>query len=159
MQVAGAYIRRGRPLMHARRRLINHSLSLRRPYSQLQEEQQQQQHPPHNDHEPVIFSGIQPTGVPHLGNYLGAMRQWKRLQDSAPAGTKLLFSIVDFHAITMPQDAAVLMQRKHKMLAALIAVGLDPDRSILFYQSSVRHLWIKKEKWLGNKRYECRTNL
>ncbi|KAI1304310.1 tryptophanyl-tRNA synthetase [Xylaria venustula] len=85
----------------------------------------------------VIFSGIQPTGIPHLGNYLGAMRQWKRLQDMAGDPDKLLFSIVDLHAITMPQDAESLQNRKREMLAALLAVGLDPKKSTLFYQSSV----------------------
>ncbi|KAK8003195.1 hypothetical protein PG989_002914 [Apiospora arundinis] len=84
-----------------------------------------------------IFSGIQPTGVPHLGNYLGAMRQWKRLQDEAPQGTKLFFSIVDLHAITMPQDAPVLRQRSREMMASLLAIGLDPAKSTIFYQSSV----------------------
>ncbi|KAI1115048.1 hypothetical protein F5Y14DRAFT_450407 [Nemania sp. NC0429] len=85
----------------------------------------------------VIFSGIQPTGVPHLGNYLGAMRQWKRLQDAAGDEDKLIFSIVDLHAITMPQDAEGLRFRKREMLAALLAIGLDPNKSTLFYQSSV----------------------
>ncbi|KAI5928784.1 hypothetical protein F4810DRAFT_705716 [Camillea tinctor] len=85
----------------------------------------------------VIFSGIQPTGIPHLGNYLGAMRQWKRIQDKAKEGDKLFWSIVDLHAITMPQDAESLRQRKRQMLAALIAIGLDPEKSHMFYQSSV----------------------
>jgi tryptophanyl-tRNA synthetase len=85
----------------------------------------------------VIFSGIQPTGTPHLGNYLGALQSWKQLQDGASAGTKLLFCIVDLHAITLPQEASVLRQRRREMLAAFLAVGLDPERSVLFYQSSV----------------------
>lgn len=85
----------------------------------------------------VIFSGIQPTGVPHLGNYLGALQQWVRLQTSAQADTKLLYSVVDLHAITIPQDAKQLRQWKREALATLLAVGLDPERSILFYQSSV----------------------
>lgn len=85
----------------------------------------------------VIFSGIQPTGVPHLGNYLGALQQWKRMQDEAAPGSKLLYSIVDLHAITVPQQAAMLRQWKREMLAALLAVGLDPSRSTIFYQSSV----------------------
>ncbi|KAK8100551.1 tryptophanyl-tRNA synthetase [Apiospora kogelbergensis] len=86
-----------------------------------------------------IFSGIQPTGVPHLGNYLGAMRQWKQLQDEASSspGTKLFFSIVDLHAITMPQDAPVLRQRRREMMASLLAIGLNPAKSTIFYQSSV----------------------
>jgi tryptophanyl-tRNA synthetase len=86
----------------------------------------------------VIFSGIQPTGIPHLGNYLGALQNWKRLQDEAQPGTKLLYSIVDLHAITLPQQAPMLRQWKREMLAALLAVGLDAERSSIFYQSSVR---------------------
>lgn len=86
----------------------------------------------------MIFSGIQPTGIPHLGNYLGALQNWKQLQDGARPGTKLLYSIVDLHAITVPQQAPMLRQWKREMLAALLAVGLDPERSSIFYQSSVR---------------------
>ncbi|KAL1855845.1 Tryptophan--tRNA ligase, mitochondrial [Diaporthe australafricana] len=85
----------------------------------------------------VIFSGIQPTGVPHLGNYLGALSRWATLQDEAAAGTRLLFSVVDLHAITMPQEAAQLRRWRREMLAALLAVGLDPARSTIFHQSSV----------------------
>ena len=85
----------------------------------------------------VIFSGIQPTGVPHLGNYLGALRQWKRLQNEAPPSTQLLFSVVDLHAITTRQDAYQLRQWKRETLATLLAVGLDPERSTIFYQSTV----------------------
>lgn len=87
----------------------------------------------------VVFSGIQPTGIPHLGNYLGALRQWKRLQDQAE-GTddRLLFSVVDLHAITMPQEASQLRTRRREMLASLMAVGLDPEKgSTIFFQSSV----------------------
>jgi tryptophanyl-tRNA synthetase len=87
--------------------------------------------------ERVIFSGIQPTGVPHLGNYLGALREWVKLQDTAPPGTKLLYSIVDLHAITSRLDPQRLKQWKRETLATLLAVGLNPDRSIIFYQSSV----------------------
>lgn len=86
---------------------------------------------------PVIFSGIQPTGVPHLGNYLGALREWVKLQDSAEEGTKLLFSIVDLHALTVPQDAKQLRTWRREAFATLLAVGLDPKRSTIFYQSSV----------------------
>lgn len=85
----------------------------------------------------MIFSGIQPTGVPHLGNYLGALQQWVKLQDTASPGTKLLYSIVDLHAITTPQDPLQLKQWKREGIATLLAIGLDPERSILFYQSSV----------------------
>lgn len=96
---------------------------------------------------PVIFSGIQPTGVPHLGNYLGALRQWVKLQDEAEPGTKLLFSIVDLHALTVPQDAQQLRKWRREAFATLLAVGLDPKRSTIFYQSSVSRahpLWLSK---------------
>ncbi|KAI0382664.1 tryptophanyl-tRNA synthetase [Hypomontagnella monticulosa] len=90
----------------------------------------------------VVFSGIQPTGVPHLGNYLGALRQWKRLQDetqkAGSEGARLFFSVVDWHAITMPQDANALRVQRREMMAALLAIGLDPDKgSTIFFQSAV----------------------
>lgn len=85
----------------------------------------------------VIFSGIQPTGVPHLGNYLGALQQWARLQNEASPSTQLLYSIVDLHAITTNQDADQLRRWKRETLATLLAVGLDPERSTIFYQSAV----------------------
>lgn len=87
--------------------------------------------------EPVIFSGIQPTGVPHLGNYLGALHQWVKLQQDATEGTKLFFSIVDLHALTVPQDPAQLKKWRKEAFATLLAVGLDPKRSTIFYQSGV----------------------
>lgn len=94
----------------------------------------------------VIFSGIQPTGVPHLGNYLGALRQWVKLQNEADEDTTLLFSIVDLHAITMKQEPKQLVQWKKEMLASLMAVGLDWQRSIIFDQSAVKQhaelMWI-----------------
>lgn len=92
--------------------------------------------PPTND--PVIFSGIQPTGVPHLGNYLGALREWVRLQNDATEGTRLFFSIADLHSLTVPQDSSQLREWRKQTLATLLAVGLDPARCTLFYQSSVR---------------------
>ena len=85
----------------------------------------------------VIFSGIQPTGIPHLGNYLGALQQWVRLQYSEPPSTKLFFSIVDLHALTIRQDREHLRRWKTETLAALLAVGLDPTRSTIFFQSDV----------------------
>lgn len=85
----------------------------------------------------VIFSGIQPTGVPHIGNYLGALQQWVRLQNEETSTTKLIFSIVDLHAITVQQDASRLRRWKKETLAALLAVGLDPKRCTIFYQSDV----------------------
>lgn len=94
----------------------------------------------------VIFSGIQPTGIPHLGNYLGALKQWVKLQDDAAPDTTLLFSIVDLHAITINQDPLQLKTWRKQMLASLLAVGLDPKRCIIFAQSSVKQhaelMWI-----------------
>jgi tryptophanyl-tRNA synthetase len=80
-----------------------------------------------------IFSGIQPTGRKHLGNYIGAIRQYVEGQDRGEA----IYCIVDLHAITVPQDPAELRQRLHDTTALLIAAGLDPDRCILFRQSDV----------------------
>ncbi|SCV30224.1 related to tryptophan-tRNA ligase, mitochondrial [Fusarium fujikuroi] len=84
----------------------------------------------------VIFSGIQPTGIPHLGNYAGALRQWVKLQEGHKED-KLIYSIVDLHAITTPQPADVLRKSKREALAALLAIGIDPEKVTLFYQSSV----------------------
>lgn len=81
-----------------------------------------------------VFSGIQPTGNLHLGNYLGAIRNWVRMQDSH----ECLFCVVDLHAITMAQNPAALRAGIREMTAALIASGLDPQRCILFNQSAVR---------------------
>jgi tryptophanyl-tRNA synthetase len=91
-----------------------------------------------NDSNQVIFSGIQPTGVPHLGNYLGALQQWVHLQNTSSPSTKLLYSIVDLHAITIPQNPGQLKQWRRESLATLMAVGLDEKRCGMFYQSSVR---------------------
>lgn len=88
--------------------------------------------------ERVVFSGIQPTGVPHLGNYLGALQQWVDLQKEAPPKTRLFYCVVDLHAITLFQDPRQLQKWRRETLAALLAVGLDPDRCTLFFQSSVR---------------------
>lgn len=76
--------------------------------------------------------------MPHLGNYLGALRQWVKLQDEAPASTTLLYSIVDLHAVTVEQDPDQLVLWEAEMLATLLAVGLDPKRSTIFFQSDVR---------------------
>ncbi|KAF7720954.1 Tryptophan--tRNA ligase, mitochondrial [Apophysomyces ossiformis] len=89
----------------------------------------------------VIFSGIQPTGTPHLGNYLGALANWAKLQEPDPVTNETAttyYSIVDLHAITMPQDPATLRKAKLDMATGLLACGVDPKRSILFEQSQVR---------------------
>lgn len=86
----------------------------------------------------TIFSGIQPTGVPHIGNYLGALQNWVKLQDSAGKDDTLIFSIVDLHAITVPKNPEILRSNKRELLASLLAIGLSPHRSILYEQSTVR---------------------
>ena len=80
-----------------------------------------------------IFSGIQPTGNLHLGNYLGAIRNWVALQDDFES----IYCVVDLHAITVPQDPAQLRQSTREVTASLIAAGISPERSILFNQSRV----------------------
>jgi tryptophanyl-tRNA synthetase len=85
----------------------------------------------------IIFSGIQPTGIPHLGNYLGALREWVKLQDDAASTDQLFFSIVDLHAITVKQDPERLLQSKKEMFMSLLAIGLDPKKSSIFEQSKV----------------------
>jgi len=85
----------------------------------------------------VIFSGIQPTGIPHLGNYLGALRQWIKLQDEVSPDDQCYFSIVDLHAITIPQEPSSLQRWRKEMYASLLAIGLDPKKSTIFYQSDV----------------------
>lgn len=85
----------------------------------------------------VVFSGIQPTGIPHLGNYLGALREWVRLQDTKKPDGKLFFSIVDLHALTVAQHPEQLRRWRRESFATLLAVGLDPEKSTMFYQSSI----------------------
>jgi tryptophanyl-tRNA synthetase len=80
-----------------------------------------------------IFSGIQPTGRKHLGNYIGAIRQYVEGQDRGES----IYCVVDLHALTVPQDPAELRERMHDTVAILLAAGLDPDRCILFRQSDV----------------------
>src|SRR5256885_8317765 len=83
---------------------------------------------------PRVLSGIQPTaGSFHLGNYLGALRQWVSLQEAAEA----FYCVVDLHAITVPQDPAVLRRNTLVSAAQLLAIGVDPGRSTLFVQSHV----------------------
>src|SRR5918911_1949221 len=76
-----------------------------------------------------IFSGIQPTGAKHLGNYIGAIRQWVEAQDDS------LFCIVDLHSISVAYDPEDLRESTYSLAALLIACGLDPERCILFVQS------------------------
>ena len=80
-----------------------------------------------------IVSGVQPTGELHLGNYLGALRQWVALQAEA----ECFFMLADLHAITIPQNPKELRERTVDTAALLLAMGIDPERSVLFLQSQV----------------------
>ncbi len=85
-----------------------------------------------------IVSGIQPTGNLHLGNYLGAIRNWVKMQDeNAAAGGDTLFFLADMHAITVYNDPASLTANTREMAAALIAAGVDPAKAVLFNQARV----------------------
>jgi len=83
----------------------------------------------------VIFSGIQPTGRKHLGNYIGAIIQYVAGQDRADPA---IYCIVDLHAVTVPYEPAELRERTYDTAAILIAAGLDPERCILFRQGDVQ---------------------
>ena len=84
-------------------------------------------------HPPLVFSGMQPTGKLHLGNYLGAIRNWIKMQEEYHC----LYCVVDLHAITMPFDPAELRESTRSVAAAYFASGVDPRRSIVFNQSQV----------------------
>lgn len=82
-----------------------------------------------------IFSGIQPSDVIHIGNYIGAVKRWVEYQEDVEKDN--IFCVVDLHALTVPQDPEVLHERTLELMALFLAVGLDPDKSILFVQSHV----------------------
>lgn len=82
---------------------------------------------------PVVFSGIQPTGQIHIGNYFGAVKRWAAEQDRS----ENIFCLVDMHAITVPQEPAVLRDKTLETAAILLAAGIDPAKSHLFVQSDV----------------------
>jgi tryptophanyl-tRNA synthetase len=81
----------------------------------------------------TVFSGIQPTGNIHIGNYLGALRNWVALQGEYDC----IYCVVDLHAITVPQDPAAFPTERRNAAKVLLAMGVDPSRSLLYYQSRV----------------------
>ena len=81
----------------------------------------------------MLFSGVKPTSIPTLGNYIGAFKQWNTLQHQYPS----IFCIVDSHAITVAQDPKILRQLTLEVAAAYIAIGLDPKKTTIFIQSEV----------------------
>jgi tryptophanyl-tRNA synthetase len=86
-----------------------------------------------NNNQPILFSGIQPSGQLHIGNYIGAIKNWVKLQTEYDC----LFSLVDLHAITVRQDPKVLRHNCYDGLALYIACGLDPEKNTIFCQSHV----------------------
>lgn len=88
---------------------------------------------PGADTRPRVFSGIQPSGALHLGNYLGAIKRWVAEQDQ----NDNIFCIVDLHAITVPQDPAALHEATRELAAVFFACGLDPERVAVFVQSQI----------------------
>ena len=90
--------------------------------------------PQSNEKKPIIFSGIQPTGVMTLGNYLGALKNWGKLQDDYNCA----YCIVDLHAITVRQDPKALKENIIRAYALMLSCGVDPQKSIAFIQSHVK---------------------
>ena len=82
---------------------------------------------------PIIFSGMQATGVPSLGNYIGAIKNWVSLQED----NRCLYCVVDLHSITVRHDPAEFRQKSRDVLTLFIALGLDPEEHIIYYQSHV----------------------
>jgi tryptophanyl-tRNA synthetase len=87
-----------------------------------------------NTNQKTIFSGIQPSGNLHLGNYLGAIKQWVDMQDDY----NCIFCVVDYHAITVPQDPAKLAEKVIEVAKIYLAAGIDPKKSIIFRQSDIK---------------------
>jgi tryptophanyl-tRNA synthetase len=89
-----------------------------------------------------VFSGVQPSGLPHIGNYLGAFSNYIAMQD----GYDAIYCIVDLHALTSTHEAAVIRRNTHEMALGLLALGLDPERAVLFRQSDrpehVELMWL-----------------
>lgn len=84
-----------------------------------------------------VLSGIQPTGNLHLGNYLGAIRNWVTMQDAMDSASQCFFFLADMHSITVHEGREQRLQNVREMAAALVACGIDPDRSVLFNQARV----------------------
>ena len=81
----------------------------------------------------VIYSAMQPSGIPSLGNYLGALKNWKNLQNDY----ECLFCVADLHSITVRQDPTNLRKREKDLITLFLAIGLDPEKNIIYYQSQV----------------------
>ncbi len=82
----------------------------------------------------IIFSGVQPSGNLHLGNYLGAIKQWVELQNDY----NCIFCVVDYHAITVPQDPKILREKIIEIAKIYLAAGIDPEKAVIFQQSAIK---------------------
>jgi len=80
-----------------------------------------------------VFSGIQPSGIIHIGNYFGAIKNWIKLQEKH----ECIFCIVNYHALTTPQDPETLLKNTYKTLAIFLACGIDPKKAVIFVQSQI----------------------
>ena len=89
-----------------------------------------------------VFSGIQPTGNIHIGNYLGALKQFVELQDNSDC----IYCIVDLHSITVPQDPKKLRESIRNVAALYLAVGVDPKKSTVFVPVSYTHLKLPERR-------------
>lgn len=86
------------------------------------------------DNKKIIYSAMQPSGIPSLGNYLGALKNWKNLQDEY----NCIFAAANMHAITVRQDPTELRQRTRDLIALFLSIGLDPEKHIIYVQSDVK---------------------
>ena len=104
-----------------------------------------------------VFSGMQPTGDPHVGNVIGALSNWVRMQDEY----ETIYCVVDLHAMTAPYDPANLRRERADLAKIILAAGVDPERSLLYYQSEVsQHVelaWILSTLKIG--RASCRQRV
>lgn len=90
----------------------------------------------HGEQSRTIFSGVKPTGRPHIGNYFGAMRQFLKLQNENDSGTNY-FCVVDYHALNLVQNAEEMRRLSLDVAIDFLAIGLDPKKSVIFKQSDV----------------------
>ncbi len=123
-----------RPFVHGRVDLVRHRVT---PYRRPILAPCHPRRPVVSRSVPRVFSGIQPTGEVHLGNYLGALRHWVAALDDASTPDQALYCVVDLHAMTLPYDAVIFAERTRRTAMFLIAAGLDPARCTLFVQSHV----------------------
>lgn len=82
----------------------------------------------------IVFSGVQPSGTPSIANYLGAIKNWINLQNDY----KCLYCVVDLHSLTVKQEASALRKKSKELLALYLACGVDPEKSLIYYQSAVK---------------------